>query len=308
MHIRNITRQVLSVASLAVAAAASTPSVHALTIEFDYSLDTGFFDDPERRERLEQAASFFEMFSDTLSPIQTGGGDTWEIAFNNPSNLGQFAVVENRNVASDTVVIYVGASAFNALGFATNGTLLNVEGTAAFQDALLTRGQENTEGPNASDYGTWGGAISFSSNPDWYFGESADGLGANQNDFLTTATHEIAHILGFGGADSWFSQLVTDMAGNLVFEGAASMSVFGGPVPTVSAAHWAEGTMSFFNGMPQETLMDPTTPAGVRQLMTLLDFAALSDIGWESVPVPLPATAWLFLCALGALGHTARRR
>ena len=79
---------------------------------------------------------------------------------------------------------------------------------AAFQtravlsvDAVTTRGQRNAIGPGATDYGVWGGAISFNSDASWYFGASDGGLGPDESDFLTTAMHELGHVLGYGVAD-----------------------------------------------------------------------------------------------------------
>ncbi|MEM9057324.1 MAG: PEP-CTERM sorting domain-containing protein [Pseudomonadota bacterium] len=301
-----MSRQVIAPAAALLGALLAVPAA-ALNIEFDYSLDDGFFDDPERRASLEQAAAFYEGFADTLTPITVGDGNSWQVAINNPSNLGSFEVLENREVADDTVVIYVGASFFggSGLGFATTGTIVDITGSADFENAILTRGQENALGPEATDYGIWGGAISFNSTRDWYFGADAAGLGAGQNDFLTTATHEIAHVLGFGSADSWFAQIVENMLGELAFEGPLSSAEFGGPVPLENSAHWLEGTMSLVDGMLQETLMDPSTPSGVRQLPTLLDYAGLADIGWEITPVPAPAA--ILLLGSSLLSLAARR-
>jgi hypothetical protein len=74
-------------------------------------------------------------------------------------------------------------------------------------------------------------------------------------------------------------------------------------------AHWAEGVFSDVGGIRQETLMDPTTPAGVRELLTRLDYAGLRDIGWETTAVPVPGAAWLFVSALAtAVSLRTRRR
>ncbi|MEM7082478.1 MAG: PEP-CTERM sorting domain-containing protein [Pseudomonadota bacterium] len=281
---------------------------HAITIEFDYRYDNGFFDDPARRARLEQAASFFTFFTDSLTTISPEAGDTWSVIINNPSNLGMLEVLTDQEVAADTLRIFVGGASMgpSVLGFGSTGTLFDIDGSDEFEASLFTRGQQNALGATATDYGVWGGVISVNSDKEWYFGESADGLGANQHDFLTTAVHEIAHIFGFGSADSWFSQIVTGPDGTLQFEGAASMALFGGPVPLENSAHWLEGLFSEVAGEFQETLMDPSTPAGERQLMTALDYAGLNDIGWETVPVPVPAAFWLLLSALGGWAWTGR--
>ena len=50
------------------------------------------------------------------------------------------------------------------------------------------------------------GAISFSAVAHWNFAASKSPQ-AGQNDFLSVAEHEIAHVLGFGTANSWKTRL-----------------------------------------------------------------------------------------------------
>lgn len=285
------------------------PQVRAVSIQFDYTYDTGFFADAERRALLEQAGSYYLGFSDTLSAITPQSGDGWSVWFNNPSNLGSGLVrQQNLSVAADTLTVFVGGSAMGSgvLGYAMSGLLDSVTGSGAFVDAVYTRGQANATGVSATDYGWWGGAISFNSDANWYWGETADGLDGAHNDFLTTAIHELAHLFGYGSADSWFNQIEDGL-----FTGEASVASYGTWVPVGGGgAHWAEGVMSTVDGMVQETLMDPSTPAGVRQLLTDLDYAGLQDIGWEVSAVPVPPALWLFGSGLAALAWpgASRRR
>lgn len=276
--------------------------VKALAIQFDYSLDGGFFDDQDRRNRLQQAANFYTSFTDSLSSINSSSADPsnadqWSVQFNNPSDLASQVQRHNLSVSADTLTVYVGGSAMGSsvLGFGTTGTLFNVSGSSDFTDSVFTRGQDNATGVSATDYGTWGGAISFNSDVNWFWGEASAGLDNSSNDFLTTAAHELGHLLGYGSADSWFSQIDSGL-----FSGDASIASYGGLVP-IGPGHWAEGVMSTYNGIDQETMMDPTTPSGIRQLPTDLDYAGLKDIGWEVQKVPLPAAAWLMISGLGAL-------
>jgi hypothetical protein len=301
-------RQAILIISAACAVSyAAAREADALTIEIDYSYDTsGFFADPARREALSFAASYYAAFADALALIAPGNGDTWTVYFNNPGNLGDGLVAEqNVRVAADMLRVFVGGSAMGegVLGFGTTGTITDVSGSDAFVDAVTTRGQQNATGPGATDYGVWGGAISFNSDATWHFGLTTDGLDAGEHDFLTTAMHELGHILGFGVADSWFNYLFGEE-----FTGPASTRAYGGPVPA-DVAHWAEGVFSDVGGTPQETLMDPTTAAGMRELLTRLDYAGLRDIGWETAAVPVPGAAWLLASALAtAASLRARRR
>ncbi len=298
---------------LAAALFAASPA-QALVIEFDYTYDTrGFFTDldtgaprVERRALLEQAASFYSGFTDSLAAIAPQAGDSWSVQITHPSLGGPAITLTDLSIAADTLRIYVGGSnsAPGVLGFANTGYNLVAGGSAGFVDAVTTRGQENTVGSGATDYGTWGGMIWFNAANAWYFGSDASGLTAGHPDFLTTATHEIGHILGFGEADSWLAQI-----DNGYFMGANAMAAYGGPVPVDPFdAHWAEGTMSTYMGLPQETMMDPSTPRGERQLPTALDYAGFADVGWQVSAVPEPQHAALFGAGTLLVFAAARRR
>lgn len=286
----------------------------ALNIEFDYTYDTrGFFTDiatgmpiVERRALLEEAASFYSGFTDSLTAIAPQAGDNWSVRFTHPS-LGPIVTLTNPSIAADTIRIHVGgsSSAPGVLGFAGTGTVLSATGSPGFVDAVMHRGQGQTLGPEARDYATWGGYIWFNAANDWHFGSDISQLTRDNPDFLTTAIHEIGHILGFGTADSWLTQI--DANGH--FTGASVLALNGQPVDLdVYGMHWAEGTMSTYQGQPQETLMDPSTPRGERQLPTALDYAAFSDIGWQVTPVPEPHNLALFGTGALLVLIAARRR
>jgi hypothetical protein len=149
--------------------------------------------------------------------------------------------------------------------------------------------------------------IWFNAANNWYFGNDTNGLTAGHPDFLTTATHEIGHILGYGEADSWLAQIDS----NGYFIGASSVAAYGGAVPLDQyGSHWAKVVMSTYAGVAQETLMDPNTIAGQRELPTVLDYAAFKDIGWQvaATAVPEPNSCGLLLAGLGLIGLLARRR
>ncbi|PHS33168.1 MAG: PEP-CTERM sorting domain-containing protein [Methylophaga sp.] len=291
------------------AATLHSSNVAALTIDFDYRYDTsGFFTNistgdaiTERRDALELAASFYSGFTDQLTAISSGGSNSWSVDIFNPGLLGSSVTLVNEEIAADTIKIFVGgsSSAPGVLGFAGTGTV-SATGSSEFVDSVITRGQ------NDGDYGIWGGSIWFNTNHDWYFDEDSSGLISGLSDFLTTATHEIGHILGFGTADSWYDQI-----DNGYFMGENSVESYGGLVPVDRfGSHWAEGVTSVFDSILQETMMDPSTPSGTRQLPTELDYAGFSDIGWEVnnvSAVPLPAGIWLLFSGLSSFFYMRKQ-
>ena len=135
----------------------------ALIIEFDYTYDTrGFFTDlvtsepiAERRALLEEAASFYSDFTDSLSAIAPQAGDSWSVNISHPSLGGPQITLNNQNIAADTLRIYAGGSnsAPGVLGFANTGFSLTASGSDDFVNAVITRGQANAVGTGATDYG-----------------------------------------------------------------------------------------------------------------------------------------------------------
>ncbi|HHH39498.1 MAG TPA: VPLPA-CTERM sorting domain-containing protein [Sedimenticola sp.] len=298
---KSITR--FAVATLLIGAASSS---QAITIDFDYTYDTGFFD-ANAKNTLNAAGAFFESrLTDHLTAITPSGVNTFSAAFFRP-DTGDWVAVGNGNysVAADTLVVYVGA---RNLGGGTLGQGgpggYSAGGTQDFLDNAATRGQA---GAPADDFGPWGGSITFDSGSNWYFDQtpaSSDDLPGGMNDFYSVALHEMGHLLGFGTADSWSNKVASG-----AFTGAHATALFGGNVPLAGDAHWANGLTSTVNGAgSQEVAMDPDLTTGTRKVFTDLDLAALQDIGWEVTPVPVPAAAWLFGTGLLGLAGFARRR
>jgi hypothetical protein len=117
-----------------------------------------------------------------------------------------------------------------------------------------------------------------------------------ENDFLSVAIHEMAHLLGLGSAPSWD----TYVSGGQ-FIGTNSVASYGGNVPLYSDHHWAEGTMSTVKGVTQEAAMDPSITVGTRKLFTDLDYAGLADVGWETAAVPFEFSPSLGIILVSAL-------
>ena len=257
----------------------------SITIQFDYSNDSNnFFNSTEKKSVLEAAATSLSSYiNDSLSAIIPSGGNTWKLTYSNPST-GASTEVNNPSINANTVLIYIGGRDLSGstLGQGGSGGYSSF-GSSAWNSTVAYRGQSGA--PN-NDFSCWGGSISFDNTTSWYFdadlASSAD-IPATSYDFYSVAVHEIAHVLGFGLAQSWTTRVNTG-----TFIGTNSMSLYGGAVPLYSNSHWAQGTLSTLPGTSttQEAAMDPDIGPDVRKYFTSLDFAGLKDIGWETTPVP----------------------
>ena len=257
--------------------------VPALTIQIDYSYDTGFFtNNPAARAVIEKVASDLgNSITSNLAAITPSGSNTWNATFYNPATGSQVSVA-NPTIGANTIRVYVGARAITgdeAGGGAPGGETLS--GTQAWVNTVLQRGH--------SGFSPWGGSIAFDNTESWFFGTTTSGLSSSQVDFYSAALHEMGHVLGIGTAQQWYS----DVSGSS-FIGPTAEAVYGGPVPiSPDHAHWADGIT--VGG--KRTVMDPILPRGTRVTWSSLDAAALRDLGWSTVttspPVSPPPTGCL---------------
>ena len=252
-------------------------------IQFDYTYDaSGFFAEaahPERRDALEFASEFVCRIVDDLLAIAPSGDNTWDARFYRP-DTGDWCGVPNPTVSADALVVYVGARDMGgSLGEGGPGGY-SVGGSSAWVDVVVGRGEAGALAAPYWDFGPWGGSMSFHSAPDspWYFGLDSAGLDHGQSDFVSVATHELAHALGIGTSDSW-----DRYAGGADFTGPVATAAYGGHAPLDSDhAHWDQDTASTWNGLAQEAAMTPALTVGTRKMLTDLDVAALTDVGWET--------------------------
>jgi hypothetical protein len=290
---------------------AAAPVARAkLTISLDYSYDQAnynFFDPNSAngqaaRAALSRAASVYEdRLLDTFTPISPGAGNTWVTDFTNPGNGQSHLQISNLSIPANTIKIFVGGRPLGAaigLGGPGGYTVTPAPGNTTWVPTVQFRGQAGAAATVPSDdFGNWGGGISFDNSVAWNF--DLAGPVAGKNDFLTVATHEIAHVLGFGTAPSWKTRLTgttTPFAQIQYvgpFTGTKAVALYGGAVPLesvppqtssdvlINAAHFAPGTMSTAGGVAQETIMDPDITIGTRKRITLLDWAVLDDIGYD---------------------------
>ncbi len=259
------------------AAVGAAPTAGPLSIRLDYSMDSsGFFASQERRNSLQFAAnSIISKFSDQLTAIQPTAVNQWTAKFLNPANGAQDTRA-NLSIAANEILVFAGARTLGAgeLARGEKGGFTATSTSQAFIDTVKGRGQSGALTSTATDFGPWGGTISFSSTTNFHFGLTTDGLDASEFDFVSVASHELLHVLGFGLANSWNAKVVGG------FTGPNAVAVSGkSPVPLSDASHWASGTTS--NG--QIALMTPESTNGQRKLPTRLDFAGMQDIGWQFI-------------------------
>ena len=278
-------------------------------VRFDFRFDDdagragrGFFDTADKVQALQDAGKAVSgMLGDSLSAISPdpAGGDTWAAQYVNPATGGT-ARRDNLAVAADVLVVYAGGRAGltsdGGVAFASPGGATAVFGSGPFQNAVNARGQLGAWAFSGkpTDFGPWGGSVSFDTGTNWYFGADPAGAAPGQVDFRTTVMHELGHVLGYGTSNSWFSSLSQYAAdGNWYFTGAASVKAYGGnAVPAEAAAaggaHWARGVRSPQDG-DAPALMSGDPADHLARAFTVLDRAGLRDIGWEvSLPEPKP--------------------
>ena len=285
----------LASAALAVSIGQSA----AFNIQFDYSFDSnGFFDvGSAERNRLEDAATFFEeIIVDDLNGITPGGNNGWTATFANPSfdvfgfnpidpNTFPAVSVSDLVVQPDTIVVYVGSQNINtgALGEAAPGGF-SIGGGAdpGWSSNISVRGEAgSTTDPGATDFAPWGGSLSINNTINWDLTPDASGSNASAYHLYSVLLHELGHVLGIGTADSWDE-----------------------------GQHLVPGTMSVVYGTddPQEAAMDPDLGIMETKFFTDVDVAALEAVGWEIAPLPVPEPSASLLALFASLGFALRRR
>ncbi len=282
--------------------AASQPAFANIDVKFDYRYDSsGFFTgaNSSRQNLLNAAASVFETrFQDSLTAITPSASNTFNASFFQP-DTGTVTHLPGLSVAADQIVVFVGA--YNLGGTLAIGGPggFSVNGSPDFISNASSRGQAGAVAPIETDFGPWGGAISFNSASSWYMDpnpktdESFSGF-----DFYSVAIHELAHVLGFGSAASF-----ENLASGGAFTGPAVDALVGyNPLLTSDGGHWASG----LRYLGQEVAMDPSIASGQRKPFTELDYAAMKDIGWNVSSIPEAETWAMMLAGLGLLGWRLR--
>jgi len=242
------------------------PAAHVFSIKFDYRFDrAGYFDVPERRAALEAAAAVWsELLANDFPRVPAGT----KLVLNDPEDRERQVTIEHLEKDIDDLLVFVGTS--EAIpGFGRGGPA----GLAESSDATLQRSLNNRQ--VSQRFQPWAGSISFKGSVDYFFDRSSDADGKvpkGQYDFVSLATHELGHVLGFAACPAF-----TALEDGAALVGKKAVAVYGGPVPLeADLGHLADGTES--GGV--EALMTPKLLPGVRRAPTSLDIATLLDIGY----------------------------
>lgn len=287
----------------------------ALNITFDYTFDTnGFFNSQERKNVLEAAGNYWgTRINDNLNAVISSEPRvrSYDVNIRHPSigslddEFGDHDKLRNFSIAENEYKIFVGARELegSTVGIAAFGGSGNIFGGQDYVNEVISRGQSGALLNPPTDFGSWGGWASFDnrSTTNWYFDDltnniSIDDVPDGQSDFFSFALHEIGHVLAISsGGPTRGGENVDNLAGDTV--------------RLDDSGHFTDGQNGFGGGLfpEQDALMDPIIDNGTRKLPTNLDYAILTDIGWEVTAVPVPATVWLFGTALlGLIGFKKR--
>ncbi len=248
-------------------------------IQFDYRFDTNGWFNAERRAALEAAADVWESiildeFEDTPAGTQTPfvlNPQTGEFEGTIRNAGTRFEFTEfTTDVEIDDLLIFVGAQELGS-------SVLGQGGASGFSPLEIRYVGE--------DFEPWLGSISFNSEINWFFDSTPstrDDIPSNQNDFISTAIHEIAHVLGFNNGINAFARHVS----NGTFNGPSAIERNGGTgVPLEGGSSNPELNSHIEDGHEHdgsgETVLDPGSVTGERQLPTVIDIAILDDIGYD---------------------------
>lgn len=246
----------------------SEPQVVHLKIAYDYRFDSlGFFETAASRGVLEEAArQWGVVLYDDFDEIPTGT----TIYVRDPQDTSQESYL-TLDSPIDDLLVFVGSAprASSAAGSSATALIPSEDDDPVLRAALLERWE-------GDDFEPWTGWIQFNSDRDWFFDETFgtdDDLPDGATDALTTAVHELGHVLGIGPGGA-FARLVQDGT----FVGPHAMAVYGGPVPLADAyGHIAEDVT--IDG--QTPIMATGRIRGRRYAITRLDIAMMADIGYQ---------------------------
>jgi hypothetical protein len=259
---------------------------HDFKIEIDYQYDTlKFYDTDNRKALFALAASDWAQYIDADFPDLPAGvtfGSKWA-----DPTCGDFPEGTSSVTLGpiDDLVVTVGSGVwqdFVKCGWAHGGPRTRGSLTPNALAAQLDQRYRGTP------FQPWAGIIVFEREKRWFQDPTpqtkADVPRDGSLDFLSTARHELGHVLAFIGASldsseqTAFGHYVQHRSYGNVFSGPRTMAVYGGPVPLdADALHFDENTVKCRGLSPA---MTSRSQSG-RLDITALDLAVLEDVGYK---------------------------
>ncbi len=249
---------------------------HQFSIVFDTSLEpTGWFNTPAVQTGLAAGAAYWaRRIRDDFEEIPSGT----PIQVRNLANVDDTYIEMVTTTPIDDLRIYVACSSvLDGLGVLARTRRVAVfppTHGAQFQERLRSRW-------TGADQEPWVVGIAFGCQSNFFFDttpDTADDIPRNQSDFITLVAHEVGHALGIGASQTYLALVST--AGT-EFLGPKATALYGGPVPLEAGSGHLLSDLMFAGG---PVLMDPTMTLGLRIGPTALEFAILSDIGYDVAP------------------------
>ena len=284
----------------------------AVTIRFDYRFDEGQISQhPDRKKTLELAAAIWGQ----LFPIASSASGT-KLQFRHPQTGAMLMVPMPKHDGDLLVFIFPrpdGKASAGAISGATDGY---GDGKRAFTKEVGPRGKPVRnlyQRANGIPYQPWVGVfyINFAGSRPWFYAQSPDRVddipSATHWDFLSTALHELGHILGFSAEGSPFG--FTDLVVKNAFTGARAVSLDRRPIPIdldkngKIEGHIGDYNSATWNGRlnsgPAQSRAIPdgrsTAPGSRLEIVseTQLDLAMLEDLGYTVDWTKLPRSPYV---------------
>lgn len=229
----------------------------AVSLQFDYSLDSSGFFTADRRALLQDTLnSIASHLSDTLAAVSS-------FTYTVTTSSGDHDITTS--VPADTIKLYI-------LGDPLDGSTAGLGGAN-----WLVSDNNAMRGQGANDFAPSIGHIRFDDDDstNWFFGATTSGLTGSMTDFVSVARHEFLHVLGFAAGQPTFDRFLQ----NSTFVGPNAEAAFNdSPIP-MNGSHVADSL---------DSVMNAATLNGTRKDLGNVEWAMLKDLGWSVSGVAPP--------------------